>query len=298
MSTDRLAEARRLRDEKLARSRASGLGSSVSPTRRLGTTRTLSSTKESTSTTSTLPTRSRLSLSSTNRVGSSSTTTSRTSLSASDAKKAVTKSPLGAVLTVGGHVSIRGKTAMLQVDNDDGTWDIEWDDTGADETVRVTQMRSVTRFQQDAIDRKKRQTGNASVRSSSSPNFSKGSIDDVTDPNWLSKFSSKASSAQMKAYMDYRKGSSSSSSSSAAPANETPSERRSREVRERREEAERKRKEEDEERDRRRREEDEERDRRRREEEQRRGGNPSSRETESERYFFPSYFSLCCLSTR
>ena len=55
---------------------------------------------------------------------------------------------MGAILEVGGHVSLRNQVATLLVDNDDQTWDVTFEDTGQKEHgVHENRMRSLTAMQ-------------------------------------------------------------------------------------------------------------------------------------------------------
>ena len=79
--------------------------------------------------------------------------TSTSGASASGPRKS---RPGGVTLEVGGYVSVSGKTkpAMLQMDNDDGTWDVEY--LGGEEAkVKESQMKRVLGSQQRQIDQAK-----------------------------------------------------------------------------------------------------------------------------------------------
>ena len=87
--------------------------------------------------------------------------TSTTGTSASGPRKS---RPHGATLEVGGYVSVSGKTkpAMLQMDNDDGTWDVEY--LGGEEAkVKESQMKRVLGSQQRQIDQAKAAEKHAKV---------------------------------------------------------------------------------------------------------------------------------------
>ena len=89
----------------------------------------------------------------TTKLGALGRSTSTGGTSASGPRKS---RPGGVTLEVGGYVSVSGKTkpAMLQMDNDDGTWEVEY--LGGEEAkVKESQMKRVLGSQQRQIDQAK-----------------------------------------------------------------------------------------------------------------------------------------------
>ena len=208
-SEDPLSKARRLRDEKLAASRAAAAAKSsdTSPTggraaRPLASTRTSSTAQtaaERDKARKELRDRQAAARGSTSTVAKAGTSFSRPGLSSSktpgrDKEKATPKSPAGAELLVGGYVSIRSRVALLQVDNDDHTWEVEYDGTNEEGTVHSNLMRPCTALQMERLKKKDDEKTTSSDTSDTS------CMDDITMKDWLIKYSSKATNQQMVAY--------------------------------------------------------------------------------------------------